>query len=59
MKQFEAPRMDIQYLDSEEIIRTSGCWESFDCEVCYNDAVACDDYTCTGLVCTCLGSLHI
>ena len=59
MKQFDTPEMTIQRLEAEEIVRTSGCWESYDCEKCYDDAVVCGGtYTCTGLVCGCLGALH-
>ena len=59
-KSFEAPKMMVLRLDSEDIIRTSGgCWESYDCQKCYAEAAVCDKYDCTGLVCSCLGSLHI
>lgn len=59
MREFKTPVMVIRKLDKEEIIRASGCWESFDCTACYADAAVCDNYTCTGLVCDCLGALHI
>lgn len=59
MKEFKEPKMLIQKLEREEFIMTSGCWEAFDCKKCYNDAVICGEYECTGLVCNCLGALHI
>ena len=60
MKKFMAPVMTVQRLEIEEIVTQSGCWEAYDCEECYNDAVICGPgYNCSGLVCGCLGSLHI
>ena len=60
MKEFNTPQMVIQKIEREEFIMTSGCWESFDCEKCYGDAVVCGStYDCSGLVCKCLGSLNI
>ena len=59
-KNFEVPKMMVLKLDAENIIQTSpGCWESFDCKECYNEAAVCSSFTCTGLVCPCLGALHI
>lgn len=60
MKRFEMPKMNIQRLEAEDVMRTSGCWESFDCQECYGLAVVCDGvYNCSGLVCPCLGALNI
>ena len=55
MKRFEAPVMSIQKLVSEEIVRTSGCFEIFACEDCYCTAVQCESgYVCDGLKCSTL-----
>ena len=60
MRRFEAPKMTVQKLEPEKIIRSSGCWESFDCKSCYADVVICTGgFQCTGLDCPCLGSLNI
>lgn len=60
MKKFTRPMMVVQKLMEERIITESKCWESFDCEKCYGDVVICDGaFECTGLVCSCLGTLHI
>lgn len=59
MKKFSTPKMSVQRLEKEEIMRTSNCWESFDCKECYCKAVGCDSgYVCTGLVCPCLSALN-
>ena len=52
MKKFEMPTMSIQRLEPEDIIRTSGCFEAYDCLECYCAAVTCEgDYSCTGFKC--------
>lgn len=49
MKQFEKPFMNIQRLDPEDLIRTSGCSvEARACLNCYCSGVTCS----TGIVCT-------
>lgn len=56
MKRFEAPVMRIQKLVSEEIVRTSSCFEIFACEDCYCTMVQCEaGYVCDGLKCPTLG----
>ena len=43
MKKFEAPMMDIQRFDSEEIIAASGCTvKALGCTSCYCVAVTCE-----------------
>ena len=53
MKKFTSPKMSVQLLEAEEIMRTSGkCFEIFACEDCYCTAVTCGDtYVCDGLKC--------
>ena len=52
MRKFETPVMSIQKLVSEEIVRTSSCFEAHDCLSCYCVAVTCDGtYECIGLNC--------
>ena len=48
MKKFEAPMMDIQRLDAEDVIATSRVCavEAYNCESCYCVAVDCGIFTC-------------
>lgn len=60
MKKFEIPMMRVQRLEPENIMRTSNCFESFDCKECYCRAVQCGGtFVCDGLVCPCLYVLSI
>ena len=52
MKMFENPTMSVVRLEAEDVMRTSSCFETFECKECYCSAVTCDGiYTCAGLVC--------
>ena len=57
MKRFAAPVMNVQRLEADDIVRTSGshCFEIFACEDCYCTSVTCaDTYVCDGLKCSSL-----
>lgn len=54
MKKFGAPELNVQRLDAEEIISTSGgkCFEINACVDCYCTSVTCEGvWECDGLLC--------
>ncbi len=52
MKAFKTPRMTLCRLETEELMRSSTCFEIFACVDCYCTKVVCDDvYVCDGLNC--------
>ena len=52
VKKFGVPMMVLQKLETEEFMRTSGCYQMYECEDCYCAVVFCDDaFSCTGLKC--------
>ena len=53
MKKFKAPIISVLKLDSDSVMTTSACFETFACTECYCSIVQCgnDSYSCTGLVC--------
>lgn len=60
MKKFKKPSITVIQLESELITESANCWEEFDCQKCYETANICSSgVSCDGLICPCLGSLHI
>lgn len=58
MKKFDTPVMIIQKFGTEEIIRTSTCFEIFACLDCYCTSVTCDGtYICEAQNCPTLDSI--
>ncbi len=52
MKKFETPRMHVLTIEMEDVMKTSACFEIFDCEDCYCTSVTCDPvWECDGLKC--------
>ncbi len=52
MKKFETPRMRVLKLELNDVMRTSGCFETHACKECYCSLVGgCPPWTCEGLSC--------
>ena len=55
MKKFEAPKIDVMKLGSEEVLTNSQCdVEALGCDSCYCVAIVCEDTYTTPEDCPCV-----